>query len=254
LFGHRVIDKGRQGDLDYIVTRPDTANKGDDGAIFGQDIAGVVVAIERKGRLLRPERIRGSFLGKIQGGYFKALMKLKTLFIENLTYPIALIQSCSVYKHVARLFFSKIEKSPDFFISVPLNTKTDCLLERMLSCEELIELGKDKDALLKWKIALNIRHKFVASLSFMRRSEGHHFPGWWITGVKIAGFYRGTALEERLLRESEVLLKRLGAQRLSAALPREDALNRIFCRRLGFKRASNSRSLNDNFVFLEKEI
>jgi hypothetical protein len=58
LFGHRVTAKGYQENLAYILTRSDTAKGQSEGPIFNRDIAGVVCGIERKKRILPPEKVR----------------------------------------------------------------------------------------------------------------------------------------------------------------------------------------------------
>ena len=58
LFGHRTIDKGVEDGRRYIVTRPDRSSSGSDGPTYGEDVLGIVTAIERKGKRVEPRRRR----------------------------------------------------------------------------------------------------------------------------------------------------------------------------------------------------
>jgi hypothetical protein len=77
LFGHRVIEKGYQDNCGYILTRPDTVSKGSDGPIFNQDIVGVVINIERKKRLLGPQKIQCGLTDRAYLKLARVFFKLK---------------------------------------------------------------------------------------------------------------------------------------------------------------------------------
>ena len=105
LFAHRTINKGQKNNLNYIITRPDTARYGNDGPSFDKDILGIVSNVERKNRILDTAR-KDYGLGKqlILSFRFKAYCFRQYLF-GKIVYIVTFIQQFKAYKKIAGFLF-----------------------------------------------------------------------------------------------------------------------------------------------------
>jgi len=254
LFGHRVIDRGYQEGSGYIVTRSDISGKGSDGPIFNDDIAGVVTGIQRKGCILRPEKIGYSLIEMIYLHFFITVFKIRRNLIRNLIYPITLIQYLPIYKQVLKLLLFRINKNLNFYINMPLNSNIKPQLNKIVSFEELRNLSRERDGLLKWAIVLNIGYKPVAYLSFMYNPKDFYSSGWWISEVQIRNIYHGSVIEEEIFRKADELLGALGVLCVSLSIPKTDHLHRIIFEGLGFEAEINDHNSTNGFIVLKRKI
>ncbi len=254
LFAHRVIDKGYQEDSAYIVTRPDTSSEGHDGPIFDADIAGVVVGIERKGRIRQPEKIKSPLVKRIYLESCMLYFKMKRFLGWSFIYPLTFMQYSPVYRLISRLLFHRKNKELNFSISTPLKEDINCPFNRIVSPEELLSLKRGKDRPLKWAIALNVGYRPVAYLSFVYKPEDCCFAGWWMSEAKIINAYRATQIEEKILKESDGLLEALGARSVSVNIAKKDRLSRIIFGGLGFKAGINRYNTDDDFMVLQRKV
>ncbi|MFA5114474.1 MAG: hypothetical protein WC469_00205 [Candidatus Omnitrophota bacterium] len=241
LFGHRVINKGCQEGAAYLIVSPDNSGDGSEGPIFSDDIAGVIVNIERK----RSSRVNVEFI---------ILMKIKKFLSKNFIYPMAFMQSSLLYKQIAKILSLKIKKDLTFSITMPLKGNINSRFRRVVSSDEVFNFNRDENLLLEWTLVLNISRRPVASLSFVRHPKDCCFSGWWISQGKIMNLYRGSIIEEEIFKKSEELLSALGAQDVSVSIAKNDYLNRMIFGGLGFKAKRSNDRPNPDFSVLERKV
>ena len=230
LFSHRVIDRGIKESRDYIITRPDTAQYGNDGPSFDKDIVGIISKIERRGRRIGTERreynlLKRAFLSlSLKWYYFKQYL------FKGIVFVIIHLQQLKAYKGIARLLNLGLNKKISFSILCPLNYKVDSRFYRLASEEELRE-----NAVPKWRLGLKVNSKTAATLSFVRKPKDCQFSGCWLSGIKIRLRYRSTGIEEELFSYADKLLKKSGVDEIFAALAKPAYLERVFLKGMGFE-------------------
>ena len=164
LFAHRTIAKGSADGRDYIITCPDNAKIGNDGPSFDENIAGVVTAIERKGRILSVEKKPCSVLKNFYLELYFALLKLRWMAITVALYGLAFLQQSYIFRKIFQLFF-RASGDLKFSIQLSLNNNLNSLFSRSVSVEELISFMQEEPEgkIRKWMLAENIKNKIVAS-------------------------------------------------------------------------------------------
>ncbi|TAM38439.1 hypothetical protein EPN54_04225 [bacterium] len=250
LFGHRTIDKGRNNGLTYIVTRPDTARSGNDGPRFDQDILGIVTGIKRKGKILGTAKQEYNLLKKMSCCiYLKCYFFRQYLFLM-LIHAVNYMQQFSAYRGIAKFLFLRSKKKINLSISVPLDIKAAGRFNKKISGRELVDLNLniDKNSISEWAVALDINSRQAAYLSFRFRPDSCPLPGWWLHKSRIMIRYRGTVVEQKLLEETDNLLRSSRINRISVGAYGDGYLGRLFFKRLGFKEtaAYQDKLLKDN--------
>lgn len=240
LFAHRTINKENDNGSNYIITRSDTANQGNDGPSFDEDILGVVSYVERKGNVLRPEEKDYTLIMRFFLNICLRFYLLKQNLFRKIIYIISYIQQLKTYRKVARLLFSRTDKKMDFSIHVPLNTKINARFYRIISPEELLtlNLNSGENIISKLAISLNINSKTAAFLSFIFKPQDCPFSGCWVSEAKTRIRYRGTGIEEKLFEKADELLRQLGIPQIYVSIFKDAYLDRRFFRNMGFKEIS----------------
>ena len=211
LFGHRIIGKGDDKGLNYIVTRPDTARLGNDGISFGRDILGVVSKIERKGIILDTAKKEFNLLKKIGLSLFFQCYFIRQRLFSLFMYIISYLQQLQPYSKIAGLLLIITKRRISFSILVPINIEAVGRFNRKISAQELIDLNINisKSSISSWMIALDVNSRQAAFLTFIFRTSLSSFSGWWLDEAKIMFRYRGTKIEEELFTRAKELLKDL---------------------------------------------
>ncbi|MDD5155134.1 MAG: hypothetical protein PHF11_01450 [Candidatus Omnitrophica bacterium] len=247
LLAHRTIDKGKDGNLNYIVTRPDTVKCGNDGRTFDEDILGIISRIERKGNILSPKKKEHSLTEKIFLNLILKWFYLKRYLFTLIIYIITYMQQFKAYRRMAKYLFLKNDDKMAFSINVPLNHKATDRFYKLISPEELVILNShaDKESISNWNITLNIGSKQAAYLSFVYKPKNCPFSGWWMSNAKISMRYRGTKVEEKFLQRIDELLRQSGISQIYISIFKNAYFDKMVFKSMGFKQISSFR---DDFV------
>ncbi len=240
LYAHRTIARGNDHRGDYIVTAPDSAQFGDDGPTFEQDVLGVVNSIKRKGRLADVAKKEYPLLKRL---FFDFYIWLRKILYYKIMALIGGIQQGRAYGMLARFLYKGPKGKIDFSLEVPITSKLNNRFSRKLSLQDLPAFLKEKPPVSNWTMTLHLNSKLVGSLSFVLRPETCPFVGWWLYEIKLMTRYRRTCLEQKLLDRALDVLKQLGGKEVFTALLRSDALQKKILENMGFKEVSTSRDV-----------
>jgi hypothetical protein len=217
LFSHRVIAKGERDGRAFIVTRSDRAHEGSDGPTFDENLLGVVVAIERKGKRvpLQPTAYAG-----LKRWYYAAGLAVieaaprAQLWLANV---LGRAQRLTLYRKMARWWVALARPSITFTVQLPLNGKLGESVHRRLTPDEFDpQMEWRGRTIQRWTLALHLNdmRQPAACATFARDSADE----WGIVDLFVRLRYRGAALDVALLRQAEAIFARNG-KRVSGKAP-----------------------------------
>lgn len=246
LFAHRTIAKGKDNNFDYIITRSDLGNYGNDGLIFAQDILGVVYNIESKGKLLGTEKRYCGLLIRLFLHICLKLYYLGKYLFGRIIYIISYIQQFKIYQKVANVlsFRLLLGKKISFLMHIPLNSKTNGRFYRIISPERFMSycIESNKEFVSEWALTMNLDSRPAGFLAFTFKSQYYPFSGWWISKMKMRGRYRRTVIEKMLFQRADELLGQLGISEVFVGISKDEHLERKIFRNLGFKEIENKNT------------
>ncbi len=206
MFSHRVIGKGLEGGRPYILTRPDRSIEGGDGPTFDEDLLGVVVAIERKGK---PVPLHPAAYPWIVRGYLclkRTLMAAVPSALARLDGVLARVQDNGFYRRIARRCLAMMRMQISCTVRVPMPALGGAAY-RQLSSEEF-DARKDWRGrpVERWTLVLHFDGTSEpAAWTRFERSPGNE---WCVEESFVRWRYRGAGLDEALLREAGAILLR----------------------------------------------
>ncbi|MCX5698167.1 MAG: hypothetical protein NTX01_00490 [Candidatus Omnitrophica bacterium] len=237
LFSHRAIAKGTDEKGAYVITLPDTAKYGNDGATFNKDILGVVAQMKRRGKILKPLMRHYNLIEKIWFGFCFKCFYFKGLLLEKIIFLAAFLQQFWLYHLAARLFPQKLNKETTFVFSTSLYGKATDRFYRKITEQEVLGLilNSDHNLMSKWRIALKINSQEAAVMSFLLKPKSCEFGGWWLIDAGIKIWHRGVSVEKALWDKADGLFKQAGIAEIFAGVLRKSGPERMFLKGLGFR-------------------
>ncbi len=224
LFGHRTIAKGVDPDQGrpYIITRPDSSRRYNDGPSYAEDVLGVVTAIKRRGRWMEPRVKEHPRPVRAWLSILRTMVYWRLVARRRLIDSLATIQRGALYRSAARFFFSFMRGGRSYIVRLPFLEKQACGLHHPMSTEAFDISNHEwrESAVNRWVLALHLSsaHPPAATATFMRRPPECPFAGWWVEDLRIRARYAGVGLERDLLdkageifRRGGVVLQRSGA-------------------------------------------
>lgn len=207
LFGHRVIDKGRRDGRDYIITRPDRAHEGSDGPTLDEDLLGIVIAIERRGKPVPLWPARHPWLVRRYYAARQVLADSKQRLRLWLVRILVRVQDLAPYGTIARCCFSLTRPRISYTVRVLLNRTLGDAVYRPFAPDDFDPRMEWKGRKVnRWTIALHL--------------NGGRDPAAWTTFVRTAGDvwgteeshvrlrYRGMGLGDALQRQAAKIILR----------------------------------------------
>jgi hypothetical protein len=204
LFSHRVMAKGAAAGRPYVITRPDRVLK-DDGPTFDENLLGVVVAIERRGRSvpLRPAK-----LNRMQKYYFSSILTLmETRMRVRLWWfgITARLLETSLYRRLVWLWFRLARPRLSYSVRVPMPALGDAVFRQMAPEDFNVERDWRNRPVRRWTLTLHL--------------NGAAEPAAWVTLVRdeadqwraeetyVTARYHGGGLKARLISRAHELLQ-----------------------------------------------
>jgi hypothetical protein len=213
LYGHRIIEKGIKENRAYIVTRSDRTRGGGDAPVINNNLLGVIVAIERKGKRVPlqpipyPRLVRRFLFSRLN--FTKATNRVRSLLFKKADTILASIQTWKLYRFFIVRRFASFRPQSTFIVHIPFNSKFGDALYRKLKPDEFdiknSLLGHSVD---RWTLVLHLngtRHP-AASATFAR----HDADSWKLEESNVRVRYRGAGLEGILIQEAEKILAKNG--------------------------------------------
>jgi len=213
LFGHRAIATGAADGRPYLVTRPDRSQQGSDGPAYGEDVLGVVTAIERHGRRMdtRPQPLRpGPAIRVALWEWWNWRAR------ERLIRLVGRLQRTALYHRLARAGLALTRRPTSCVVRIPLRPGQTHDVYRQVSPAEfdVSQPTWQGRAVTGWTLALYLgagRTPAAWVTLAWRPPECPQGGGWWVEERHTRARYRGAGLEETLIRQVEEILARGGA-------------------------------------------
>jgi hypothetical protein len=205
LFSHRVIGAGERDGRAYIVTRPDRSRAGGDAPTLEDDLLGVVVSIERDGRSvpLQPTAyswpLRLYHRGRLAGLEAKPRARLWASALA------ARVQERAAYRWAARRWYARRRPRLRFTVRVPVAPTLGEAVYRELDVGDFTAgetwHGRPVE---RWTLAAHMdsTRAPAAWVTFAHDRDG----SWRATESYVRVRYRGTGLDDALLRQAETIL------------------------------------------------
>lgn len=213
LLGHRTIEKREVQGVPCIVTRSDSATRGDDGPTSDERVLGIITAIERNGRKIDPAKRE----------YSRLQRKITALKLSMIDLRYRLMQEAGTlsrhrwYRFLLHRWLALRSSRLQTTVQVPFADKwTTGIVHRVPANDfdaETIDRGEGKSG--SWRLVMGFARsgKPAGQATFAHRSPACPYgEGWILEEVQVRQRYRGSGLEERLVQEGEAILRRSGMQ------------------------------------------
>jgi len=208
LFSHRVIETGQRGGRAYVVTRPDRAPEGGDAPTFDDDLLGVVVSIERDGKPVPLEPTAYPPLRayhRVRLAFVEAQPRLRTW----VTLAVERLQTQPAYGALARRWYVRARPRLRLTVRVPLNATLGDAVSR-----ELEPSAFDPRAMWhgrpieRWTLAAHVNDapQLGAWVTFVCSTP----EVWCVEDSNVRARYRGSGLDETIMRQAEAIARRSG--------------------------------------------
>jgi GNAT superfamily N-acetyltransferase len=205
LFSHRVIDSGFADGRAYVVTRPDGVRDSSDPPTFDEGLLGVVVAIERKGKrvpLLPPSYswpVRAFFALRL------ALVKSRPVALLWWTDLLASLQATGLYRRMAKACLALASPRISYTVRLPMPALGEAVYRKMSL--ESFDVRRDWRGrpVECWTLSLHLNNACQPA-AWARFTRGTA-EDWRVDELFVRSRYRGTGLEEVLLRQAGTILR-----------------------------------------------
>jgi hypothetical protein len=206
LLSHRVIEKGLQGGRAYIVTRPDGAKESSDGPTFDENLLGVVVAIQRKGKSQPLAPVAYAWPMRSYFAFHFAMAEAVAQLLPRMENLLGRLQDSSSYRRMAEKCFALWHPVFRFTVRVPAPALGDAVY-RELSPEDF-DVRRDWRGrrVQRWTLTLNLNGTCqpAAWMTFTREDT----DTWRADESFVRRRYRGAGLINELLVQAETILQR----------------------------------------------
>jgi hypothetical protein len=241
LVGHRVTRCGADARGRYIITKPDSARRGDDGPSYEEDVLGVISSILRKGRPVSTQPGEATSWARLQVMLLGASYRVQYSWARMLTKLLSLVQRSAPCGFVARHLFRLSVKDVRYSFQLPHRLGRS-ILHQSVSPEDL-ELALSKEATEKvdhWILTVHAGRdpKPCASVTFVFRQKECPLAGWWVGDLRTRFRYRGAGLEDALLTKAEGIFLTSGVAELKVSASDKATVDRF--ESLGFQKVDES--------------
>jgi hypothetical protein len=205
LFGHRVIVTGERDGHAYIITRPDRSRQGSDAPTFDDDLLGVVVDISRKGSSVPLQPTASPRVLRWFHRVPLALVEAEPRGRRRLIALAAHVQDRQPYRSLARRWYLHALPRLRFMVRVPVAPTLGEAVYRELDVGDFTAgetwHGRPVE---RWTLAAHMdsTRAPAAWVTFARDRDG----SWRATESYVRVRYRGTGLDDALLRQAETIL------------------------------------------------
>lgn len=206
LFSHRVIGKGMEDGRTYILTRPDSSDRGGDGPTFDDHLLGAVIRIERKGKPVPLQCARHSRLMRRCFAFRASLLDSISFASIRLNGIVEKLQGKSLYRRFAGACMSLLKPRITYGVRLPVPGLGDSVFRHM--SPENFETERDWRGrpVKRWTLTLHLNGapRPAAWATFLREIG----ESWKVDEFSIKGLYRGAGLEDALLRQAVAIMLR----------------------------------------------
>jgi len=205
LFSHRVIDAGEKDGHAYVVTRPDRSRQGGDHPTFDEDLLGVVVSIDRKGRPVSLQPTVSPWALRCYHRVRLGLVEAKPRGRLWLSAVAMRVQDRRLYRSLARRWYRRALPHVRFNVRLPVNATLGEAVYRELEPGDFVPgatwNGRPVD---RWTLTAHVdsTRDPAGWLTFVRDPD----DSWRAVESYVRVRYRGTGLDDALLRQAQAIL------------------------------------------------
>ncbi len=206
LFCHRVVARGSEEGRAYIVTRQDRTPDESDGPTFDENLLGVVVAIERRGKAVSFQAAAPPWL---LGLYFSLCIKLIELRLRIILAwrdLLPKVQANVFYRRVMRIWFAVAHPQISYGVRLPMPALGDAVYRQLPP--ETFNVQKDWRGrpVQRWTLLLHLNGspQPAAWMSLSREAAGR----WLVEKSFVRARYRGAGLTVLLQRKAQAILQK----------------------------------------------
>jgi hypothetical protein len=170
LFAHRVIRKQENVKDSGLITQADRSLSEDTALATSQNILGVLVAVERKGRIIdfdrEPLKLQSKILFRIL--LFMDVFKSKTKsFFSRF---LEILSQQQIYFFSSRFLFPLVKQRLEFLFSVPFQLGKIGEFYKIVSFDDLVADAHNlsNQESFCFKITIKEKHRFIANAVFFR--------------------------------------------------------------------------------------
>jgi hypothetical protein len=236
IFAHRVIRKCEDAGNLSLATQSDSSPLEDGALVYGSNILGVLVSLERKGRRVDCKK---KTLGLLSRFYLNALLlleKIKVRMRPVLSKALRLIFHQKIYYFLSsHLLFPLSRKRIRFIFSIPLQLGEIGEFFKIVSSSELFAYcaGLENNRSFCFKIILKDRDSFVASAVFSQSLNMNEYS-CRLCALDLRMRYSAALVISLFMEEvAKVLWSREGIRPFLCELAEELMPYRKFFRKLG---------------------
>lgn len=208
LFSHRVVAKGFEAGRAYVVTRADRIRDENDGPTYDDDLLGIVMAIERRGKLVPHHPSihawpwRGHFALRLK--LIEHMLRAHLLWAEVLTH----IQENALYRYLARKWLYLACPRILYSVRLPMPALGDAVYRQLPPQDFDVRMDWRGHPVERWTLILQLNgaRQPAAWITLARDAAGF----WLVDELFVHGRYRGMGLEERLQHQADAILQRDG--------------------------------------------
>ena len=207
LFAHRIIRKHENGINSGLVTQADRSLSEDGVLVPVHDILGVLVAIERRNRMIDFDRKPLKLQSKL---FFNILLitdalksKIKPCFSKFLR----VLSERQIYFFVSQLLFPLSRKQLEFLFSVPFSLGKMGEFYKLVSFDDLAtycrQVSKSQD--IYFKVSIKEKNSFIANAVFSREPYGNEY-GYRICSLRFRIRYSSPLVVAILIKKTNEIL------------------------------------------------
>jgi len=206
LFCHRVVAGGYREGRAYIVTRQDRKPDESDGPTFDENLLGVVVAVERRGKPVSFHPASPSWPLRLYFALRLKLIELRLRIILAWQELLPKVQANALYCRMMRIWLSLARPQISYSVRLPMPALGDSVYRQLPL--ETFSVQKDWRGrpVQRWTLLLylNKSRTPAAWLTLARTEAGP----WRVEESFVGARYRGAGLDSLLQRKAEAILQK----------------------------------------------
>jgi len=206
LFCHRVAARGAEEGRAYIVTRQDRTPDESDGPTFDENLLGVVVAIERRGKPVPFQPTSPSWPLYLYFALRLKMIELRLRIILAWRDLLPKVQANAFYRRMMRIWLAVAHPQMSYRVRLPMPALGDAVY-RQLS-PETFSVQKDWRGrpVQRWTLLLHLNGspEPAAWMTLSRTAAGR----WRVDESFVSARYRGAGLTVLLQRKAQDILQK----------------------------------------------
>ena len=206
LFCHRVVARGLEEGRAYIVTRQDRTPDESDGPTFDENLLGVVVTIERRGKAVSFQPASPSWPLSLYFALRLKMIELRLRIILAWRDLLPKVQTNAFYRRMMMIWLHLAHPQISYTVRLPTPALGDAVY-RQLSPETFsVQQDWRGRPVRRWTLLLHLNGSSepAAWMTLKREEDGQ----WLVDESFVSARYRGAGFTAMLQRKAEAILQK----------------------------------------------